>query len=301
MSRPRPAHPARTFLSHQIFKDLELGAVCDTSKMRIRLSLCTSVVLVAGFLVPRAEAQFGAARVVPAEDYHVELGAVFWTPSPEVLVSVGSLGVIGSEIDFVNDFGIEKKTFTEFRATLKPGRKHKIRFQYVPISYDGATILQRDIVFAGRVFSLNIPASAALDWKLWRFGYEWDFISRERGYVGLIGEVKYNDVKAEIGALGTVSIGEQRAPIPALGITGRGYIGRFVSITGEFTGFKLPESFNQEFVVEFWDFDLYGTVNIGRHVGVQGGYRSIDASYLVDQDIGQLNLKGLYLGGVVRF
>jgi len=270
---------------------------CVLPRHRWTCALLVSMVLIAA----RAEAQFGRNNVVPAEDYHVELGAVFWTPSPEVLVSVGSLGVIGSEIDFVNDFGIQDKTFTEFRATLKPGRKHKIRFQYVPISYDGATILQRDIVFAGRVFRLNIPASAALDWKLWRFGYEWDFISRERGYVGLIGELKYNDVKAEIGALGTVSIGEQRAPIPALGITGRGYIGRFVSITGEFTGFKLPDSFNQEFVVEFWDFDLYGTVNIGRHVGVQGGYRSIDAHYLVDQDVGQLNLKGLYLGGVVRF
>ena len=53
--------------------------------------------------------------------------------------------------------------------------------------------------------------------------------------------------------------------------------------------------------VFFWDFDLYGTVNIGRHLGVQGGYRSIDAEYLVDQDVGQLNLKGPYLGGVVRF
>src|SRR2546430_14685687 len=107
--------------------------------MRIRRLLCTFLLTFAlvGFLAPRAEAQFGAARVVPAEDYRVELGAVFWTPSPEVLVSVGSLGVIGSEIDFVNDFGIEKKTFTEFRATLKAGRKHKIRFQYVPISYDG--------------------------------------------------------------------------------------------------------------------------------------------------------------------
>lgn len=261
----------------------------------------TCAVFVSMLLIAaRAEAQFGR-NVVPAEDYRVELGAVFWTPSPEVLVSVGSLGVFGSDIDFVNDFGIEKKTFTEFRATLKPGRKHKIRFQYVPISYDGGTILQRDIVFAGRVFRLNIPASAALEWKLWRFGYEWDFVSRERGYVGLIGELKYNDVRATIGALGTVEVGEQRAPIPALGITGRGYIGRFVSITGEFTGFKLPESFNQQFVVEFWDFDLYGTVNIGRHLGVQGGYRSIDAEYLVDQDVGQLNLKGPYLGGVVRF
>ncbi len=253
------------------------------------------------FLAARAEAQFLRPNVMPAEDYHVELGAMFWTPSPDVIVRADRFGLIGSEINLVTDFGIEDKTFTEFRATLKPGRKHKIRFEYVPISYDASTILRREIVFLGRTYALNIPASTSLDWKLWRFGYEWDFVSRERGYVGLIGELKYNDVKAELAAPGVLEVAQQRAPIPALGITGRGYIGRFVSITGEFTGFKLPRSVSDRFVVELWDFDLYGTVNIGRHVGVQGGYRSIDAEYLVDEDVGQLNLKGLYFGGVVRF
>jgi hypothetical protein len=239
--------------------------------------------------------------VVPGEDYRVEVGAVFWTPSPEVIIRADTLEVIGTDIDLISDFGIEDESFPEFRATLKPGRKHKIRFQYVPVSYEGDTILRREIVFEGRTFAFQVPASAALDWKLWRFGYEWDFVSRERGYVGMIAELKYNDVKAEIAGGGLIEVGEQRAPIPALGITGRGYVTSFISITGEFTGFKLPESFNDEFIVEFWDFDLYGTVNIGRNVGVQGGYRSIDAEYLVDRDVGQLNLKGLYLGGVVRF
>src|SRR5262245_51854752 len=269
---------------------------CVLPAPRWTCALFVFLVLVAA----RAEAQIGWAGV-PGEDYKVELGVVFWTPSPQVILRADRPGIIGTEISLVRDFGIEDETFTEFRATLKPGRKHKIRFQYVSISYEASTTLIRQIVFRGRTFLFSIPASAALDWKLWRFGYEWDFVSRERGYVGLIGEVKYNDVKAVIAGGGLLEAGQQRAPIPALGITGRGYIGRFVSITGEFTGFKLPESFNDRFVVEFWDLDLYATLNIGRHVGVQGGYRSIDAEYLVDEDIGQLNLKGLYLGGVVRF
>ena len=251
-------------------------------------------------IASRVEAQTRPA-VVPGEDYRVEAGVTFWTPSPDVTIRADRSGIIGTEINLVTDFGIEDKTFTGFRATLKPGRKHKIRFEYVPISYDADTVLTREIVFQGRTFSFSIPASAALDWKLWRFGYEWDFVSRERGYVGLIGELKYNDVKAEIAGAGRVEAGEQKAPIPALGVIGRGYIARFVSITGEFTGFKLPESFNDQFIVEFWDFDLYGTVNIGRYLGVQAGYRSIDAEYLVDEDTGQLNLKGFYFGGVVRF
>ena len=255
-----------------------------------------STVLIAA----NAEAQVGP-NVVPGEDYRVELGAVFWTPSPEVLIRSDRADIIGSDIDFINEFEIDDKTVPDFRVTLKPGRKHKIRFEYLPLSYEGDTVLERTIVFAGRVFNVSFPASAGLDWTMWRFGYQWDFVSRERGYVGLVAELKYNDVNAEITALGQTEIGEQRAPIPAIGITGRGYVTPFLSITGEFTGFKLPESFDEEFIVEFWDFDLYGTVNIGRHIGIQGGYRSIDAEYLVDDDTGQLNFKGLYFGGVVRF
>ena len=49
------------------------------------------------------------------------------------------------------------------------------------------------------------------------------------------------------------------------------------------------------------DFDIYATLNFGKNVGVQGGYRSVVAEYLVDDDQGDLKLKGTYFGGVVRF
>ena len=51
----------------------------------------------------------------------------------------------------------------------------------------------------------------------------------------------------------------------------------------------------------FYDFDLYGTANFGRNVGAQIGYRSVTVDYAVDQDTGDLKMKGPYVGGVVRF
>jgi hypothetical protein len=74
-----------------------------------------------------------------------------------------------------------------------------------------------------------------------------------------------------------------------------------VSITGEFTGFKVPDSLSDEFEAKLYDFDIYATVSFGRTLGVQAGYRSLTAEYLVDDDAGELKLKGPYFGGVLRF
>jgi hypothetical protein len=81
-------------------------------------------------------------------------------------------------------------------------------------------------------------------------------------------------------------------------VIGRGYVAPAVSITGELTGLSITRD---EFEGKFFDFDLYGTVSFGRNVGVQGGYRSVVVDYIVDEDTGDLKMKGPYFGAVVRF
>ena len=56
-----------------------------------------------------------------------------------------------------------------------------------------------------------------------------------------------------------------------------------------------------ERAAELYDFDIYGTVNFTDNFGVQAGYRSFDVFYRVDNDEGELRLKGPYFGGLVRF
>jgi hypothetical protein len=263
-------------------------------------------------LSSRAEAQFRVADPASGEDFHVELGLMFWSPTPELIVQTGALAVLGtSGVDFVQEFGIEKTRFNEFRGVIKAGRKHKIRVSHVMMEYHESATLQRTIVFGGQVFPVSAPATADLEWRLWRLGYEWDFVARDRGLLGFITELKYNDVSAALAATGFgSSVTEVTAPIPTIGVIARAYPHKEVSITAEFTGFKMPGFIGNrisdaiegdDFEAKMYDFDIYATLNFGRYVAVQGGYRSVTADYLVDQDSGDLKMKGFYWGGLVRF
>ena len=267
--------------------------------------LVSAVVLALVLVAGRADAQFTPPREgVPAEDFHIELGLMFWQPTPELTLTTGD-AVVGT-VDFVQEFGLTDERFREFRGVLKLARKHKLRFAYVPIKYDQDAVLQRTILFENRVFPVNADANANINWDLYRFGYEWDAISMSHGFIGVIGEVKYNKVDASVSASGpfqgqTVTISaetEQTAPVPTIGAIARGYIGKYVSLTGEFTALKLDRD---EFRGKFYDFDVYGAVHLGKYVGGQVGYRSIDVDYLVDGDEGTMKMKGPYFGGFVRF
>jgi hypothetical protein len=259
----------------------------------------------------RAEAQFRVPDLASGERFHVELGLNFFEPTPVLQIQTGALAALGqSEVDFVQEFGIEKKRFNEFRSVVKAGRKNKIRFSHVVMEYNETATLERTISFGGQTFPVSVPASADLKWELWRFGYEWDFVAMDRGLIGFITELKLNKVSAALAAQGYGSeLTEVSAPIPTVGMIARVYPHKSFSVTTEFTGFKVPgfigrkltDTIDGDFDARMWDLDIYGTVNFGSHVGAQIGYRSLIANYLVDVDAGDLKQQGLYFGGLVRF
>lgn len=275
-------------------------------RIRFAFALCASL-LVAG----RADAQFRVQDTAAGENFHVEVGLIFWKPTPDLLIQTGSLAALGQPaVDFVQEFAIQNTRFNEFRGVIKGGRKHKVRVSHVAMEYNEAATLQRSINFGGTTFPISVPATADLKWEIWRLGYEWDFVAAPRGVVGLITELKFNKVSAVLAASGYGnSITDVDAPIPAIGFTARAYPHRLFSITTEFTGFKLPgfigkkinDAVNDDFDAKMYDFDLYGTVSFSRYLGAQGGYRRVTASYLIDPDSGDLKMSGMYFGGLLRF
>jgi hypothetical protein len=179
------------------------------------------------------------------------------------------------------------------------------------MEYHESAILQRTFIFGGQVFPISAPATADVEWRLWRFGYEWDFVAMDRAVIGFITELKYNDISTTLSALGFGSeVTEVTAPMPTIGGIARVYPHKQFSITVEYTGFKMPGFIGDkisdslqgdDFDASQSDFDFYGTLSFGRHVAAQGGYRSLTADYLVDEDAGDLKMKGWYFGGLVRF
>jgi hypothetical protein len=260
----------------------------------MRLGSIVSVLLVSCAAASTAAAQ---SDVMPAEKFHVEIGTEWWQPTPHLSIQTDALASVGLvDFDFADEFAIDPSWFSEFRAVLKPARTHKFRVSYVPVRYEQTSPLRTPISFNGSTFAGS--ATATLKWNLWRFGYEWDFMSRERGFVGMLADIKYNKVSASVRGRGVAEATKAQAPIPGLGVIGRGYVHPKVSISGEFTGFKIVGG---DVEGSFFDFDISATANIFKSLGVQGGYRAVNADYTVDSDVGDLTLRGPYIGIVSRF
>jgi hypothetical protein len=240
---------------------------------------------------------------VPAigEKYHIEGSAGFWNPTADMGISSESLGIVGSNIDFKRDLGLQDQRFSSIRAVLRPSQKQKLFFQYIPIDYQQTARLTRNIVFNGQLYQVGVPVNSELNWKAYRFGYEYDAFYRSRYYIGFILDAKYTDVTATLATPIINEFAHAQAPIPAIGGVARVYVAPAIAVTGELTGFKIPNSISEDYKAHFTDFDVYGTVNFTNNVGAQLGYRSFDVGYLVKTDSGSFTVKGLYFGVVARY
>ncbi len=187
-----------------------------------------------------------------------------------------------------------------FSVVVRPAPAHKFRFEYVPIEYTASSTLNRTIDFNGQRYQVGLPVNSSLDWKLYRFGYEYDFIRKNSGFGGFIAELKYTDVNVSLASPVISEFAQAKAPIPALGGIGRYYFIPSIAVTGEFTIFKLP-TIQDQYSGHYSDLNIYGTVNFTKNVGVQGGYRSMDFGFIVKQDTGAFTLNGIYFGVVARY
>lgn len=249
-----------------------------------------------------AQAQFSPpADPATGETFHVEATFGYWNPDPDLVIVSESIDIPGTEVDLVNDLGIQQKRIPEVRLVLRPARKHKFRFAYLPIKYEAESVLQREFVFNGQRYRVGLPVITTADLTTYRFGYEYDFIARDRGFLGVLVDLKYTDMHVALDSPIGQEFTDQVAPIPTLGMVGRGYVTPNIAIGGEVNFFKVPENLSDQYQGRYMDYDFYSTVNFTDNFGAQVGYRSIDVSYAVDLDSGNLKFKGWYYAGIVRF
>jgi hypothetical protein len=103
------------------------------------------------------------------------------------------------------------------------------------------------------------------------------------------------------------------AIFPAIGIVGRGYVLPGVAINVEVSGLcalqtksgqfalRCTRDADPSFQANYFDWNLYGTVNLNNHVGAQMGWRRTTALLDVSKDKGDLKFQGMWFGGVVRY
>ena len=234
------------------------------------------------------------------EKYWIEFSYNWWLPALGGSVASDALGLIGSTIDFASDLGFTDTREADMRLVVRPAKKHKFRFQYTPSAFQASAVLTRDINFAGTVYPVSLPVESLLSWNVMRFGYEWDFFYRERGYVGLLVEVRHTTMEAAIDSIIGSGQVEAEGPFPALGLVTRVNPMKNLALNVEFSTLKLSDLIPDQ---DFWlfDLDISATYNVMRYFGVSGGWRRQNTSLQLANDRGEIDFKGLWIGGTVRY
>lgn len=280
------------------------------SNIRRRTLTAVAAIAAAGLLSPvRAYAQYGAPDLSTGaigEKYHVEFSGTLWNTDLAGLVSSEQFGQVGTQIDFLTDLGYVKTRFSDMRIVLRPSRKSKFRIQYTPLKFEAETTFRRNIVFNGINFPVAVPVESSFAWKVWRLGYQYDFVSRSRGSVGMLLEVRQTQADARLktnSPLFSPAIDEfsmVRAPLPAFGVVGRAYPVQALALNFEVSGFRLPDV-DPKYQAKYFDWDINGTYNFTNNFGVQLGWRKMTTFLLVERDLGDVKFQGTWFGGVVRY
>lgn len=250
-----------------------------------------------------ASAQYqapGFSRESVGEKYKVEVGGTMWNSAPAGTVSSEQFGLVGSNIDFVKDLGFHQTRFRDVQFAFKPGKKHHLRAQYTPIEYTSDTVFKRTIVFNGQAYPVNVPVATLFDWKVWRVGYEYDVVQKERGYVGFLLEGRVTQFQAALNSPLATEFTSVRAPLPAIGVVGRAYIMPNIAIHFELSGMKIPK-IQQKYEAHYYDWDIHGIVNMSRYMGAEIGFRKMSTYIALNKDKGNMTFQGVWFGAALRY
>jgi hypothetical protein len=198
-------------------------------------------------------------------------------------------GTTGTNINFIDDLGVDdKENFFDVRATLEFG-SHKLRYGYMPLSWEGTKTITRDIVFAGQTFSASGTVNTELDVAYHRLGYEYDIIDALNNRLGVIFEVKYFDIDASLSSTGVNGTASVKAPVPTIGIAAQAGLPFLLSVGGEITGMSLGSS--------AWIVDAEAGVNFkpAPFVVVSGGYRLLKLHLDYDDDLADISVQGPFV------
>jgi hypothetical protein len=102
--------------------------------------------------------------------------------------------------------------------------------------------VQRSFIFNGQQYRVGLPVTTSVDFSSDSFGYEYDFIHMPWGFIGASMNMKLTTIDVDLASPIGSEFFSQVAPIPAFGFAGRGYITPNLSIDGEFTFFRIPQS-----------------------------------------------------------
>lgn len=209
------------------------------------------------------------------EDYKVRITALWFRSSPTVTMeAAGRNGLV----DFNRDFNFNDYSTLSGKFDWKFTHKNHLFFVATPFNQSRGAVLTRTVTFRGQTFTTGLNVNADLQATAYGLGYQYDFIRRKRGHLGLALQVNLFDTKGTLTAAAQVTgdgvhhaaasaEASLLAPIPVAGPDFRLYlISQRLFVEGNLYGMYLFGYGNY-----LSTFDDLGFA-LGKHVAVKAGY-----------------------------
>jgi hypothetical protein len=209
-------------------------------------------------------------------------------------------------VDLSKDLGFGSYSTFLGKVDWKFTRKNHLYVSLVPLDTSHSTVLSRTFVFEGKTFNAGLTANSTLNTLAVAPGYQYDFIRRKRGHLGLQLQLDIFDTKATINASGQVSSGEgtQQTTVSA-----NGSLLTAIPVAGPEFRYYLtdsPKVFVDGFVDGMYLFG-YGNfisaggklgVNLSKHFAVIAGYE-LGSHLVVNSASNRIGLRVTQKGATV--
>ena len=263
------------------------------TRTQLLLVVLRKALFVSSFLLLAFPAGLRAQQSDDFDQYKVRLDTYWFYSNPGGSVQGSS---DEAPVDFQKDLGFNGYSTFAARADWKFTRKNHFYVSLSRYNKTRQTILDRTVTFRGQTFEVGTSVRSDLHAFLVAPGYQYDFIRRKRGHLGLGVQVDLFNTSAKISATapveggGVVSAeGSVLAPIPVAGPEYRIYLT------------NSPRVFIEGNVYGMYFFG-YGNfvstanalgVTLSRHISLNAGYQI--GSRLVVNNSDSANRIGLRL------
>jgi len=211
---------------------------------------------------------YAQGQELPApERYHLRAEYWWWWPDLGAEIRNGAGGTLSNVED---DLGVGNQRTFELRGTLRAGESHKLAGSYTQLDYDGDITEHATVRFGSQTFFSGTQILSSLKGGYYGAQYQYDFAKGPWGFFGGLAGARLLDLDVLVVAPAEARRDVQSLHVwrPVIGVSGRGYMGRYVSIAGSVAGLTVG---SRGYCIEF---DASLQIHIVNRVGLKAGYRS---------------------------
>jgi hypothetical protein len=159
--------------------------------------------------------------VLPVSAFELGVRGYYWFPELSGDIRVDDAGIVGTELDFKDDLGIDDESYPVIEVFAGIG-KHHFSLAFFNADYDGDTVLTEEIYFNGELFKVHERVVSSLEYDHYDVMYRYDLIDLENllagGSLGLVARLMVFDGSVSIASATVTAKEDFTAPIPMIGV-----------------------------------------------------------------------------------